>query len=288
VQYEGLEQSPNIVYTGAAPNQQIIPGVKWAFDHLGESFFLVGSDYVFPRTANEIIKDQITALGGKVLGEDYILLGSKDVKRVVQKIMQAQPDVVLNTINGDSNVAFFRELRSAGVRSDGIRTMSFSIAEEELVSLGIREMVGDFAAWSYFQSVASPENLNFVKRFKQKYGQKRVTDDPMEAAYFGVYLWAQAVKDVGSADPRAIRPAIKNQSFNAPEGIVYIDAENQHTWKTVRIGKIRSGGQFDVVWTSDKSIRPVPYPIFRLKSEWEKFLQDLYEGWGKSWANPGV
>lgn len=287
VQYEGLEQSPNIVYTGAAPNQQIIPAVKWAFDHLGKRFFLVASDYVFPRSANAIIKDQVAALRGEILGEEYILLGSSDVKGVIQKIVEARPDVILNTINGDSNVAFFRALRAAGITPEKIPTMSFSIAEDELRTLGAQQMVDDYVAWNYFQSIESKENREFVKGFKDKYGVHRVTDDPMEAGYFGVYLWAQAVRDAGTDDVKAVRKALLNQSFTAPGGIVYIDSENQHTWKTVRIGKIRSDGQFDIVWSSEKPIRPVPYPVYRSNQEWDKFLQDLYIGWGNRWANPG-
>jgi urea transport system substrate-binding protein len=288
VQYEGLEASPHIVYTGSAPNQQILPGVKWAFDHLGKDFFLVGSDYVFPRTANAIIKDQLAALRGRVVGEEYVILGSTDMREVVHKIVRAQPAVILNTINGDSNVAFFRELRAAGVTPERIPTMSFSIAEQELQTLGVREIVGDYAAWSYFQSVERPDNASFVQRFKEKYGADRVTDDPIEAGYFGVYLWAQAVRDAGAPEPAAVRRSIGNQSFTAPQGIVYVDAENQHTWKTVRIGKVREDGQFAILWTSERSIRPLPYPAFRLKPEWETFLDGLYRGWGGDWANPGT
>lgn len=287
VQYEGLEQSPNIVYTGAAPNQQIIPAVKWCFDNLGKKFFLVASDYVFPRSANAIIKAQVTALRGQVVGEEYLLLGNKDVKGVVQKIVQTKPAVILNTINGDTNVAFFRELRAAGITPSKIPTVSFSIAEDELRSMNPKGMAGDYAAWNYFQSIDSAENKDFVKRFRQKYGAERVTDDPMEAGYFGVYLWAQAVKDAGTDDVRAVRKALPNQSFTAPEGLVSVDADNNHTWKTVRIGKIQADGCFDIVWTSDKPVRPVPYPVYKSKSEWDKFLTALFNGWGQRWANPG-
>jgi urea transport system substrate-binding protein len=288
VQYEGLEMSPNIVYTGAAPNQQIIPAVKWSLDNLGSSFYLVGSDYVFPRTANEIIKDQVASLGGKIVGEDYILLGSTDVKAIVQKIVQAKPAVILNTINGDTNLAFFKELRAAGIGPETIPTMSFSIAEEELRSLSSAKIAGDYAAWNYFQSIDGQDNSDFVQRFKAKYGQERVTSDPMEAAYFGVYLWASAVEAAGTDDVNAIGKNLKNQSMNAPEGIVYIDGETQHTWKSVRIGKIQEGGQFQVVWNSGKPIRPIPYPLYRTRNEWDKFLQGLYTRWGGSWANPGT
>jgi len=287
IQYEGLEQSPNIIYTGAAPNQQIIPAVKWSFDNLGKRFFLVGSDYVFPRTANAIIKDQIAALHGEIVGEEYILLGSTDVQGMVEKISMTQPDVILNTINGDSNVVFFEALRSAGITSDDIPTMSFSIAEDELRSMESSALAGNYASWNYFQSIDSETNLAFVNRFKEKYGADRVTDDPIEAGYFGVYLWAQAVEAAGTDNPQAVRRAVWRQSFAAPGGIVYIDPDTQHTWKTVRIGQIRADGQFDVVWSSEHPIRPVPFPLYRSFSQWDRFLQTMYSGWGRSWSNPG-
>lgn len=287
VQYEGLEQSPNIIYTGAAPNQQIIPAVKWCFDNLGTTFFLVASDYVFPRSANAIITAQVAALRGQVVGEDYLLLGSKDVKSTVEEIVRTKPAVILNTINGDTNIAFFRELRAAGITPAMIPTMSFSIAEDELRIMDPETMVGDYAAWNYFQSIDSAENSEFVRRFRDKYGSERVTDDPIEAGYFGVYLWAQAVRDAGTDDVKEVRKALPDQSFNAPEGLVSVDADNNHTWKTVRIGKIRADGGFDIVWTSDEPVRPVPYPVYKAKSEWDEFLVALFNGWGQSWANPG-
>ncbi|WP_341528010.1 urea ABC transporter substrate-binding protein [Nostoc sp. UHCC 0302] len=287
VQYEGLEESPNIVYTGAAPNQQIIPAVKWSFDNLGKRFFLVGSDYIFPRTANAIIKDQVTALQGEILDEEYILLGSTKVEEIVRKILDAKPDVILNTINGDSNIAFFKALRKAGITSDKIPTISFSIAEEELDHLPKKDVEGDYAVWNYFQSIDEVNNYDFLKAFKNKYGKNRVTSDPIEAGYFGVYLWAQAVADAGTDKVNIIREYIKDQSFKAPEGVVYVDSENQHTWKTVRIGKIKANGQFAIVWNSDKPIRPIPYPISRSKADWEIFLNTLYKSWNKNWANPG-
>ncbi len=285
VQYEGLEQSKNIIYTGAAPNQQIIPAIKWCFDNLGHRFFLVGSDYVFPRTANEIIKDILAVLEGEVLGEEYISLGSNDVDDVILKIRETQPDVILNTINGDSNIYFFKRLGEAGITSEKVPTMSFSIAEDELRVMGAEHMVGNYASWNYFQCLDTNENKKFVEKFKEKYGSYRVTDDPMEAGYFGVKLWAQAVREAGTDDVDKVRKAVKNQSYGAPEGMVYVDSENNHVWKTVRIGAIREDGQFNIVWSSEKPVRPVPYPAYRSKSQWNDFLQHLYEGWGGKWAN---
>jgi urea transport system substrate-binding protein len=287
VQYEGLEDSPSIVYTGAAPNQQLIPAIKWSFDRLGQRFFLVGSDYVFPRTANAIIRDQVTALGGAVVGEAYLPLGSHDVGPVVAAIRAAGPQVILNTINGDTNVAFFRALRAAGITPASVPTMSFSFAEPELRRLPAREMAGDYATLNYFQSVDREQNRRFVERYRRRYGADRVTSDPIEAGYFGVHLWAQAVADAGVAEVGAIRKAIKRQSYDAPGGVVYVEPENQHTWKIVRIGKIRADGQFDVVWSSEKPIRPVPYPIYRSREEWTAFLDGLYRGWGGAWGGRG-
>lgn len=292
VQYEGLEQSPNIVYTGAAPNQQILPAVKWCHDALGaRSFYLVGSDYVFPRTAAAIVHAQIAALGGNIVGEDYLPLGNprlatERLDEVVHKIADAHPDVILNTINGDGNIAFFAALRQAGITPAQIPTVSFSIAEDELRSMDRDAMAGDYAAWNYFQSISRPENQLFVKQFQQKYGSDRVTDDPIEAGYFGVFLWAQAVEDAGSTAPTDVRRTLPNQSFPAPQGIVSIDPENQHTWKTVRIGRIRPDGQFTIVWTSDHPVRPVPYPIYRSREQWDGFLEELYLGWDRQWSNP--
>lgn len=287
VQYEGLEQSPYVVYTGAAPNQQLIPAVKWCADHLGKRFFLVGSDYVYPRTANAIAKAQIAALGGEVVGERYLLLGSQEVQGVVNELVQAHPDVILNTINGDTNVAFFKSLRSAGITSDEIPTMSFSLAENELRGFEARLVAGDYAAWNYFQSLDTPRNQAFVQRFKARYGPDRVTDDPIEAAYFGVHLWAEAVREAGSSQVDRVRQAIGGQSYPAPEGTVYIDPTTQHTWKSVRIGRIVEGGQFSIEWSSDKPVRPVPYPFYRSRSEWDSYLDSMHDDWGGRWSNPG-
>jgi urea transport system substrate-binding protein len=288
VQYEGLEQSPNIVYTGAAPNQQIIPAIKWCVSALKKKkFFLVGSDYVFPRAANAIIRDQAANLGAEIVGEAYLLLGSSDVRDIVRQIAAARPEVILNTINGDSNVAFFRALRAARVSPDETPTISFSISEVELSSLSARNLVGDYAAWNYFQTIDRPENQEFVRRFRVHYGQQRVVSDPMEAAYFGVHLWAQAVEEAGRDDVSRIRQAARHQSFEAPGGLVRIDPETQHTSKVFRIGQITSESRLEVIYSSEIPIAPIPYPKTRSRGDWDAFLLDLHLRWGGQWANPG-
>ncbi|ODT56974.1 urea ABC transporter substrate-binding protein [bacterium SCN 62-11] len=281
VQYEGLEQSPNIVYLGAAPNQQIIPAVTWGYSQLGKRFFLIGSDYVFPRTANAIIRDQALALGAEVVGEEYLPLGSRDLGQTLERIQKSKPDLIFNTINGDSNQALFKALQGRN-----IPVISFSLAEAELQSMDPELTAGHFAAWNYFQSLSGPRNRQFVEAFRNKYGQNRVTDDPIEAAYCGVYLWAQAVQEAGSDEVSAIRRCIRRQSLAAPEGTIYIDPDTQHSFRSVNIGRIRKDGQFDVMWSSGQPIRPVPFPIYRSRADWLKFLDDLYRGWGDHWSAP--
>ena len=250
--------------------------------------FVVGSDYIFPRLAAEVVRDQVAAIGGELVGEMYVPLGSTAVGPMVAAIVEAKPGVVLNLINGDSNVAFFRALRAAGVTPASVPVISFSIAEPELRAMPRADIAGDYAAWNYFQSVDTPANVDFVRRYQARFGADRVTSDPIEAAYVGVHLWAQAVADAGTADPPAVRRAFRRQTMAAPEGPVAIDPDTQHAWKTVRIGRIRPDGQFDIVWDSGRPVRPVPYPFTRSRSDWHAAIDGLYRGWGRKWAaDPG-
>ena len=259
VQYEGLEQCPNIFYTGAAPNQQIVPGVNYLLAQGKRKIFLLGSDYIFPRTANQIVKAQLAALGGELAGEVYLPLGSKEVGEAIADILAVKPDAIVNTLNGDSNVAFFLHLREAGLKPEDLPVMSVSVAEEEVRTIGPSNIAGHLVVWNYFQTVDTPENRKFVKAYKARYGENRVTDDPIEAAYLGVYLWKQAVEKAGSTDVVKVRAAAKNIEFAAPSGKVKIDAQTQHTWKTVRIGKVRLDGQIEEIWNSGAPVRPDPF-----------------------------
>ncbi len=286
LQYEGIEQSPNVVYTGATPNQQVVPAVSYALREFGPRAFLVGSDYVFPRMANAVIRDQVKALGGRLVGQRYLPLGSKDVGSIVDAIVKAKPDVIFNTINGDSNVAFFAGLRAAGVTPDEIPTMSFSIGETELAQMDSESMAGDYAAWNYFQSLDTDLNREFIEAYRGRFGAEAVTSDPMDAAYAAVNLWAGAVRTAESAAPGEVLRVIGGQGFHSPEGLVYVDGDTQHTWKSARIGRVRADGQFDVVWASDKPVRPMPFPVFRTRVEWEQLLDDLHRDWDGKWTNP--
>jgi urea transport system substrate-binding protein len=275
VQYEGGESSPNVIYTGAAPNQQIIPALKWGLNNLGKRIFLVGSDYVFPIEANRIIKEYIRSGEGTIVGEEYRELGDKNFEEIVAMIKKENPDVIINTVNGDSNVGFFSALDAAWSKHEDIPpVISLSIAEDELITIGMKSTIGNYGAWNYFQSIDSDINKKFVRNFKKRYGSTRVTDDPIEAAYCQVLLFAKAVEKAKSINPQEIRDAARGIRLIAPNGPIRIDENNQHTWKTARIGRINKDGQFDIVWRSTSPIRPEPYLEIEFDN-WKERLQKI-------------
>ena len=283
MQYEGLEQSPHVLYTGAVPNQQVTPAVRWCFENLGTRFFLVGSDFVWPRATGEVVRDHVAAWGGTLVGEAYLPLEGVAAEAVVREIQRARPSVILEMVAGDSKVAFYRALRRAGVTPDKIPTMSFSSPQPGLAA---RDVAGDYAAWTYFEGIDSPANRAFVARFRAKFGPQRVLSDPLEASYLGVHLWAQAVRAAGSADPAAVRRALGGQRFQAPGGEVHIDPETQHVWKVPRVARLTDKGTAEVVWSSHEPVRPVPVPASRPREQWQRYLADLHQGWGGQWSAP--
>ncbi len=259
VQYEGLEASPYIFYSGATTNQQIVPALDYLKEQGTTSLFLVGSDYVFPRTANKIIRAYAEANDIEIKGEEYTPLGSTDFGTIVNKVKDAGADAVFNTLNGDSNVAFFKQYRAAGLGPDTMPVLSVSIAEEEVKGVGIDNLEGQLVAWNYYQTTPGEVNEDFVAAFKEKYGQDRVTSDPMEAAYVSVFLWKAMVEKAGSFDPEDVKAAADGTTFDAPEGLVTVDGENQHIYKTSRIGEVRSDGLITEVANSGEPIKPDPY-----------------------------
>jgi urea transport system substrate-binding protein len=286
IQYEGLEQSRNIIYIGATPHQSILPAVKWAYTDLGKRFFLVGSDYVFPRVAHALIQDQLADLGGEVVGEAYLPLGSEDVGPILDQIQRARPQVILNAINGDSNLAFFRALRAAGITPEATPTLSFSLSATELRSLGTEVVRGDYASWNYHMDLPGERNARFVAAFQAKYGPQRLTSDPVECAYVGVHLWARAVARAGNDDPKAAVAALRGMDFEAPEGRVWIDALTQHAWRVSRVLRIESDRKAEVVASSGEPVEPRPFPPTRPRADWEALLEALYRGYGNRWQAP--
>lgn len=260
VQYEGMESSPNIIYTGAAPNQQIVPAIDYLIENGYKKFFLLGSDYVFPRTANMIINAQCAAKNVEVVGEEYAQMDQTDFSSIIAKIEAAQPDVIINTLNGTGNLSFFKQMNEKNYTADDYMTMSFSIAEEEVKTIGADILKNHMVSWNYYMTTDTPENKSFVEAYKNAYGQDRVTSDPAEAAYDAVYLWKAAVEKAGSFDAADVISAVEagGISFDAPEGKVEIDGENHHLVKPVRIGVIDADGNINTVKETEP-VTPDPY-----------------------------
>jgi len=261
VQYEGMESSKNIVYTGAAPNQQIVPAIDYLIEQGYEKFFLLGSDYVFPRTANMIINAQVENAGLEVVGEEYADMDQTDFAAIISKIESAKPDVIINTLNGTGNVSFFKQMSEKNYTSDDYMTMSFSIAEEEVATIGSDILGGHLVSWNYYQTTETPTNDKFVEAYKAKFGSNRVTSDPAEAAYDAVYLWKEACEKANSFAVADVISSIESNgiSFNAPEGTVVIDGTNHHLAKPVRIGEVGDDGLIHEVYSTSSPVDPDPY-----------------------------
>ena len=278
VQYEGEESSFNVFYTGAAPNQQAIPAVEYLMSEDGggaKRWVLLGTDYVYPRTTNKILNYFLKSKGvsKKDIMETYTPFGHSDYQTIVadiKKFAAGKPTAVVSTINGDSNVPFYKELGNQGLKAEDIPVVAFSVGEEELRGIDTKPLVGHLAAWNYFMSVDTPENKSFIKQWKayvKKHnlpgGDKRVTNDPMEAHYIGINMWAQAVEQAGTTDIDAVRQAVGYQRFKAPSGFeIQMDAKNHHLHKPVLIGEIQADGQFEVVWKTDGPIRAEAWSPF--------------------------
>ncbi len=278
VQYEGEELEHNVFYTGAAPNQQAIPAVEYLMSEDGggaKRFFLLGTDYVYPRTTNKILRAFLHSKGVKDedIAEVYTPFGHSDYQTIVADIKKfaiGGRTAVVSTINGDSNVPFYKELGNAGLKATDVPVVAFSVGEEELRGIDAKPLVGHLAAWNYFMSLENPTNDAFVKKYRA-YAKKEglahadtvVTNDPMEATYVGIHMWKQAVEKAKSTDPEKVIAAVGGQKVKAPSGFTLeMDATNHHLHKPVFIGEIRSDGQFNVVWKTKEPIRAQPWSPF--------------------------
>ena len=280
VQYEGNESSPYCVYGGSVPNQQIMPAIDWLLSPDGGSkkkIFLLGSDYVFPRTANFIAKKYLALKDIRPAGEVYLPLGHRDFTAAVQQIVFSGADCVLNTVNGDSNLGLFRALADAKIDPAKLPVISTSIAEDELRGLLPEQVQGHFAVSSYFQSLGTAFNRQWVAGFRSEFGHDRVTGDPMEPDWCLVHLWKAAVEKAGTFDTEAVRAAMREGlTFAGPGGLVKLDPKTQHCTRYFRVGRIRTDRQFDIVHQSDAPIAPDPYP------------QIAFPGWSCDWTKGGI
>lgn len=257
VQYEGLEASPNIMYMGATPNQQVIPAIDYCAKRFGKRMALIGSDYVFPKAVNKIIKAQLDSLGGSCVMEKYVPLGQTDFSGVVEEIRSLSPDVIINTMNGDSNIHFFRRISGGNTTPLAIPTMNFSVAESEIAAIGTENTRGAFVSWGYFDG--EDDGKSFAEKYKKAYGEERVTSDPIASGYIAVHLWAKACEKAGTFDVEAVRIAAKGLSAETPCGNVTIDGSNQHLYRNSKIGVVNGDGHMEEVWSSKSPIKPDPY-----------------------------
>jgi urea transport system substrate-binding protein len=256
VQYSGLETAQH-PYTDWHPTSSH-PGTRWAMEQFGKHY-LLGSDYIFPRAANLMIRDLVNANGGKIVAERYMPLMSTEMASIIADIRRSQPDVLLNTLNGDSNNALFAALEQAGLGQ--LPVVSFSVAESEMTARGGARLTQHYGVWNYFQGLPGAENARFVSAFKARFGQECMTSDPLESAYAGVRLWAQAVREERSADPRRIDAAtLLRQSIAAPSGPAAVDPATRHLWKSVRILKVRRTALSSRP-ASGLPLRPPPWPV---------------------------
>ncbi|MFN5394338.1 MAG: transporter substrate-binding protein [Planctomycetota bacterium] len=266
LQYEGFECNRNVFYFGSTPNQQILPALDWFMSQEGgqrKRIYLIGSDYLFPRTANYIVKKYLENKSIEIVGEDYFPLGHSDFHDVVKKIEKAAPDLILSTINGESNLEFYKQCHSIGIDPEKSPVLATSVGEGELRRIPPEYVHGHYAAWSYFQSLDTPANQAFVRKFKKAFGLDRVVDDPMEAAYTQVMVWKEAYKIAKSSDPIKIREVLeKGLEFDAPGGKIKVDPKTHHLYKKFRLGRIGLDRQFEIVYESRDLIAPEPFPSF--------------------------
>jgi urea transport system substrate-binding protein len=260
--YEGLEQSKNVIYTGQEATQQIIAGLDWIVREKGaKTFYLLGSDYIWPRTSNKIARKHIeNFLKLKVVGEEYFPLGHTQFNSAVNKIRLAKPDVIYAIIVGGSNVAFYKQLKAAGFDLKKQNLITISVTEDEIDGIGGQNIEGAYACMKYFQSLDNPNNKKFVEEFKKMWGAKTVIGDVTQAAYLGPWLWKLTVEKAGSFDIDKIAAASPGVEFKgAPEGYVRVH-ENHHLWSKTRVGRARLDGQYDVIYETAELMEPDPFP----------------------------
>lgn len=258
--YEGFECSKHVIYTGAVPNQQLQNFVPWIVRNTGKKkFFLVGSDYMFPRGMARVVKILLKQVGGEWVADEYLELGHSQWASMVAKIKHSGCDCVFSSVVGDSIIAFYREYKNQGMDMEKIPIFSDCTSEIEVQGMGAKYAKGSYTSFPYFQTVDTPENHKFVEAWKRYAGKDQITHTVLDKAYFGVFLWAQGVEAAGEVHPIAIREGMKGQETNAPGGRVRIEPQNLHTWLTPRIGKARADGQFDIVNEYPGPIMPLPY-----------------------------
>lgn len=271
--YEGLEQSPNILYTGMIPNQFVFPGILWCFNNVGKTFYLANTNSLFSTVVNELAKLYIQHLGGTIIGESTVPLNEKNLETLLADIEEKKPSCVINTLETTSNMVYFKTLTEKNL-SQQFPTIAFNLYEDELTIIGINNLAGHYTAWSYHSNLNTERNRTFKYNLSKKFGARKMTGDLVEAAYTSVHVWAKAVQIAQSTQPADITKILSEISFNAPGGLVYFDNVTNHVWRTSKVGRITNDGNYNIVWNSQKALEPIIYP-FNTIEHWETFLEKL-------------
>jgi urea transport system substrate-binding protein len=284
--YEGLEESRNIIYGGAVPNQQVLPALKWTRGFLNKSrWYLVGIDAIHSRGTHAVIRDHAAAIGAEIVGEDLFSKENTGIGDFLTRVNDTKPDLVVSTIAGDTNAILYRALHLINRGGVNIPILSFCATEAELATLTPGELEGHLTAQTYFHTIESPVNREFVRRACERFGADYVVSDQMETTYALVQMWAQAVRAAGSEKCQPLRQALKGLDYDAPQGRVTVDPATQHLVQSIRLGRVCKDGRFEEVYASPKRIAPEPFPKTRTREQWEAFTASLFEQWGHRWYN---
>ena len=285
--YEGLESSSNIAYMGPAPSQQALPAVDWMYKNGSRKFYLLGSDYVYPRVTNKLIRARLDDLpGASVVAEAYTPLGGTDFDAIIRDIKSKDIDGIILTLVGfEPNKSFLAQLHQMGVSIQTLPTLSLVLSEENLPFIPVEHIQGIYTLFSYFQNIDSPINEEFVRKFKHIFGSNKRIGGYMESAYSGVHVWAKGVQKAGEFSPLKILESMKGVSHYAPGGIAYLDETNNHVWRHARLAQVGEDGEYHVKWSSENPIQPDPYPLKEKKMDWDQVLETVYEAMGDKWEN---
>ena len=277
--YEGFESCNNVIYTGAAPNQHIVPLIEYALREFGDRVYCVGSNYIWAWENNRIMREIVVACGGTIVAEKYLPVGSTDIRHFVDEIIATKPSFIFNTLIGESSYAFLRAVREAA-RGDPALDLgkmpitSCNLSEPELLSVGEQAAAGHIASSVYFQSKERAANRTFVSRFKARFGASKVTSADAEASYIAVKLLARAIQEAQSTEIEQVKEAVYTCEFEAPQGPVRIDPDNNHSYLTPSLGRSRANGQFEIIWSADEPLKPDPYLV---RFDVRRFSEGLHQ-----------
>ncbi|WP_165073057.1 transporter substrate-binding protein [Paludisphaera rhizosphaerae] len=273
-QYEGCEYARDMVGFGPLPNNQAVPAVSWCMDSLkARKFFLAGIEDVSSYAIHAVVRDQLKALGGSVVGEEFVKVDGKGVTELVAAMKSAGADVVVSSIVGDANRALFQQATAAGLTAEKLPMVCLRVSEDDLQRLPHDQTAGRYAVWSYFHSAGDEASRRLVDKFKARFGSDRTTSDPSVSMYFAVKMWAQAVAEGESIESTEVRDHLSRQSLETGAGVVAMDIDMIHVWRPIRVGKITLAGRIEQVWAMEQPIRPTPFPVFRTRSIWEAALR---------------